>query len=160
MTAQLLQLGDIMVNAPSSWRDVTELIETSNAPYTLGRESGGMGALQFSTALHESGLPPSTSAAALLRMVEDFGKARGLGPSFNGFADAGPPLIGAASFHSGEDFVRVWYVSDGTNFAMVTYVCTWGDEPHELHDCEAIVKSVRFRTHGGRSHASGEPAPN
>jgi hypothetical protein len=78
-------------------------------------------------------------------MVRQFGQDRNLGASFDEAGFASDSLRGAAaSFHAGEDFIRAWYISDGHNLALVTYVCEWGSQTHELPACEEIIRSIQF----------------
>lgn len=127
------------VDVPDGWEDITESV------WTLARPDG-VGALQFSVALYSDGEPPNPSLEQLLEMVEDFAKTRGLGAPQAVRVVSEPLLSAAASFRWGDDFVRVWYVSDRLNFALVTYVCEAGQEWKELSDCEEIVKTLEFGT--------------
>jgi len=52
--------------------------------------------------------------------------------------------LAAASFDWGNDFVRVWQVSDVRNFALVTYTCDSKQAGQEVGVCEAIVRSIVF----------------
>jgi hypothetical protein len=78
-------------------------------------------------------------------MVHEFAQQRELGPpSEEGTFTEGGVTGAGASFHSGEDFIRVWYVSAHGSFALVTYVCAWGRQHQELPLCERVVRSLRF----------------
>jgi hypothetical protein len=79
-------------------------------------------------------------------MVEEFGRAQGLGQPAAVATESGPPVLAAGSFAWGQDFLRVWQVSDGRNFAFVTYTCSAGTEEKELPVCEQIVRSILFNT--------------
>jgi hypothetical protein len=132
------------VNPPGGWVDVTYSLDVVTPPVTLARP-GGVGALQFSVAAYSGGERPDPSPDQLLGMLEGFGESRGLGaPQAAVATRAGRLRLAAASFRSEGDFVRVWSVSDGLNFALVTYVCEAGRESEELADCERIVRSLAF----------------
>jgi hypothetical protein len=131
------------VEAPRGWADITDTVEADNPPYTLAHRNG-VGALQFSVALYESGPVPDPTPAVLRGMVEEFGHKRGLGEPSAIVAEPGPPRLAAGSFAWGEDFLRVWQVSDGRNFAFVTYTCAAEDMGAELEVCERIVRSIVF----------------
>jgi hypothetical protein len=135
---------------PRGWGDITAEVEADEPPYTLAHRDG-VGALQFSVALYESGLVPDPTPTVLLGMVKEFGRKRRLGRASAVVAERGPPVLAAASFAWGGDFLRVWQVSDGRNFAFVTYTCAAEQAGRELAACEQIVRSIVF---GGRRNNS------
>jgi hypothetical protein len=145
MSSKKIEFDGIQLTVPDSWYDITDEIETADKPYTLAEPERGVGALQFSPAVYQGGVVPNPSEGDLRNMLLRFRQQRGLGEAFDGSTFAKKPLVGAGmSFHSGEDFIRVWYVSDGRNLALITYVCAWGKQERELALCEEIVKSLRF----------------
>ena len=131
------------VQVPRGWADITDPVEAANPPSTLAHREG-VGALQFSVALYKSGPVPDPTPAVLCGMVEEFGRKRGLGEPAATVAEIGPPVLAAGSFAWGEDFLRVWQVSDGRNFAFVTYTCAAGHAGPEVAACERIVRSIEF----------------
>lgn len=135
------------VQVPRGWGDITAEVEADDPPYTLAHRDG-VGALQFSIALYESGPDPDPSPAVLLDMVREFGRKRRLGRPSAVVAEPGPPVLAAGSFAWSADFLRVWQVSDGRNFAFVTYTCAAEQAGPELAACERIVRSIVFG--GGR----------
>lgn len=141
MTRKLL-LASFSVDLPGEWERVDD--PDSCEPLTLARKVGGLGALQFSVARYVKGTPGLPSAGDLLVMAEEFGVAHELGRPIDTTTLSSDLLLGAASFAAGGDFVRVWYVSDGWNFALATYVCENGEEDKEVVECERIVRSVSF----------------
>jgi hypothetical protein len=133
------------VEVPFGWGDITDTVASDNPPYTLAHRDG-VGALQFSLALWQGGRLPNPSPSDLLEMVERFGKAQDLGePSFV-ITETGPPVLAAGSFAWGSDFLRVGQVSDGRNFAFITYTCAAESAGPELLACEQIVRSIAFRS--------------
>jgi hypothetical protein len=131
------------VQVPHGWADITDTVEADNPPYTLARRDG-VGALQFSIALYKSGSIPDPTSAVLLGMVEEFGRKQGLGDPTAVVTEAGRLLFAAGSFAWGDDLLRAWQVSDGRNFAFVTYTCAAEDAGPELAECEQIVRSIAF----------------
>ena len=142
MTRRELSFGGIALNrVPGGWNEVTDLED--GAPFTLAKPDG-VGALQFSPAVYKGGRVPSPSVDDLLEMVTEFGVQHDLGDAFGYGTDDATIRLAGANYHDGEDFIRVWYVSDGKSFVLVTYVCQWGLERKEIDECEEIVRSVRF----------------
>ena len=128
-----------------SWSDVTSELADEGAPLTLSK-ADGVGALQVSEAEYVSGRTPDTDSYKLLSMLREFGARAALGQAGDLHVEAGPPIVAAASF-TGDAFVRVWYLSDGTNIALATYTCPLENAGHnaELAECEGIVRTVRFQ---------------
>jgi hypothetical protein len=131
------------VQAPRGWSDISDQVEVDNPPYSLAHRDG-VGALQFSIALYEDGPVPNPSPADLLDMLREFGRDERLGKPTAMVTEKGPPRLAAGSFDLGDDFQRHWYLSDGRNFAFVTYTCTANDVGPELATCEQIVRSIIF----------------
>jgi hypothetical protein len=147
MTTRLLKFeGDcgFCFEATDEWQDTTDETKGPARPYTLTK-ARGVGALQFSVASYMSGPVPLPSSAKLLAMAEESGMRSGAGMPFDTRAKEGRLSIAAADFHTPEDnFLRVWYVSDGKNIMLITYVAKWELREIELLECEGIVESVRF----------------
>lgn len=145
MSPREIDLGGVTLTVPPNWHDITAELAASDAPHTLADPDGGVGALQFSFALHEGGSPPLPSGSDLLSLAREFGQQQALGLPSEEEIFSEDSLRGAGvSFHSGEDFIRVWYVSDGRSISRVTYVCAWGQHEIERPICEDIVRSMRF----------------
>jgi hypothetical protein len=132
------------VTATLGWEDITATVEAIDPPPTLAWDDG-VGALQFSVALYADGPKPDPSPEDLWRMVESFAKARGLERPLDVAMESAPLRLASCSFAWGEDFLRVWQISDGRNFAFVTYTCESGQEGRELVECERIVRTLQFR---------------
>ena len=145
MSPREIELGGVSLTVPPDWHDITGDLENPDAPYTLADPDGGVGALQFSFANHEGGAQPLPSESDLMALAREFGQQQALGTPSAETIFSESSLRGAGvSFHSGEEFIRVWYVSDGQNISQVTYVCEWGRQEAELPICEDIVRSMRF----------------
>jgi hypothetical protein len=92
-------------------------------------------------------------------MLEEFASSRALTPLFDHRTWRNENIFGVgASCHSGNDFIRIWYVSDKESFALVTYVCDWTKQEVEMADCEKIVRSIRFSARQRRENADGGTA--
>jgi hypothetical protein len=132
------------VELSRGWSDITAEVEADNPPPTVARDDG-VGALQFSIALYKSGLRPCGNVEELQELLDDFAESHGWDVRSDATRESSPRGLVAASFRPGDDFVRVWYVSESGNFAFVTYTCAGGDaSPRELAEAERIVRSVRF----------------
>ena len=135
------------LEVPPGWHDVTDCVEEDDPPITLGREEG-VGAIQISIALYEDGELADPTPDDLLDLLRAMAEAQGLGePTDLASKSATSLRIAAASFLKEEEgeFLRVWHVSDGTNFALISYMCELGMQGEERADCEAIVESLAFR---------------
>jgi hypothetical protein len=143
VTAQRLTFGGITLEAAPGWKNITGELEEPNPPFTLAK-SDGVGALQLSPALYRHGPIPAPTTDDLLEMAEKFGSQRNLGHPFDQGAHQGAISSAGVSYHSRDDFIRAWYVTDGRNFALITYVCKWGLETEELAECEEMIKGIQF----------------
>lgn len=132
------------IKSCEGWHDVTDELEVSDAPWTFAKPDG-IGAFQLSIASYESGRVPNPTPQDLLSLVRDFGNSRQLGSPSDILFEDGDLRIAAASFRFGDDFLRIWYVSDGRSFAKVTYTCAWGKQSAELPDCERMVRTLQFQ---------------
>ena len=136
--------GGNKVSAPESWIDTTEDVESEDAPFTLAKKDTGVGALQFSIALYSEGEEPNIDIAHLKEMLADFADNKGLGEGFDECMYENRVGVVAASYHVGDDLIRVWYCSDERNIALVTYVCDWEKRGNEVKECEETVRSIQF----------------
>ena len=148
--AQLFSLGHFALMAlpfifqqQSGWFDVTHELDVPNPPWTFSKLDG-VGAFQFSIATYKRGAVPSPSASVLLSLLREFAVLHELGEPADIITEESDLRLAAASFQSGGNFMRVWYVSDGYSFAKVTYTCACGVEQAELSDCEQMVRTLRF----------------
>lgn len=132
------------VELPPGWRDITSDKEVPNLPATVAR-TDGVGALQFSIALHKSGPCPRGSVEELQALLDGTAQSHGLESPSDTTCESSPRGLVASSFHWDDDFVRVWYMSENGSFALVTYTCEHSIfDAHELRDAEKIVRSIGF----------------
>lgn len=144
MNTRLIQFPGFAVSVREGWSDLTHTLGTKDGPFTLADPETGVGALQFSPAIYQSGPEPSPTLVDLRSMVAEFAKARKLGTAFDETVHSGDVSWASASFHREDDLVRVWYLSDRKNIVHVTYLCDWTNRSLEVEECEAILKSLRF----------------
>src|SRR4051794_21255483 len=110
------------VDLPPGWGDITADVEAEDPPATVARDDG-VGALQFSIGLYESGPRPRGDVEELQGLLDRFAESHGLTSPSDTIRENSPRGLVASSFQPGEDFLRVWYLSEGGNFAYVTYTC-------------------------------------
>jgi hypothetical protein len=133
----------VAITLPEGWYDVTD---SSDGPSTLARTEG-VGALQFSVAKYKSGVGPAVDVAGLRRLLFDFGESRRLGTPTNVIEGAGRSLFVVGDFNSASELVRVWYVSNGHDVALVTYVAEQPSDKRvfdETRSAQEIVESLEF----------------
>lgn len=136
--------ADVLIELPAGWVDVGEDMP-EGAPPTLAKVDG-VGALQFSVARYQSGANPNIHADDLDGLLREFARKSSLGdPSDVDHGEAASRYIGA-TFVRGTDLTRVWYASNGSNIALVTYVADAGNAAclAELTEAAEIVRSIDF----------------
>jgi hypothetical protein len=141
MKKRVLSLGPLELKAGVEWKDITD---EGDVPFTLARPADGVGALQFSPAVYKSGRVPNPSLNDLSSMLQEFSRTRNLGEPHDTETESGRLSLVSTSFRFEDDFIRVWYLSDGFSILFVTYVCEWGSQDKELAQCKEIVRSIRF----------------
>lgn len=141
-----LQFGGFCITAGAEWEDITASLQERDPPITVARSKDGVGAIQFSPAIYRSGPVPSPKVEDLRSMLSEFAERRALGEGFDSVPFTGSIFGIGLSFHSADDFVRAWYLSDGKNIMLVTYVCDWCSRLEESQECERIVWSVQFNS--------------
>lgn len=149
---KLLEYDDFTLEVPYEWEDVTaELAEIEpDMPITINDALDGVGAFQLTPAIYEAGSEPQFDAETLREMLTQFAAARNLGEPVNTELCENPLLILAASFTRDDNYFRIWYATDEKNLVLFTYTCglNLGElENDAIAKCEAIVRSLRFRTH-------------
>jgi len=133
------------VELPSGWGDITTDVEAADPPATVARDDG-VGALQFSIALYESGPRPRGDVEELQALLDGSAESHGWTSPTNVTRERSPRSLVAASFQWDDDIVRAWYLSEHGNFAFATYtVCGRVNfEARELCEAEKIVRSLVF----------------
>lgn len=139
-----LEFGAFSIAVGEGWEDITATVNGEDVPFTVARSEHGVGAVQFSPAIYRGGRLPSVQLDDLRSMLTEFGEGRSLNGGFDASQFSGDIFGIGSSFRAADDFVRVWYISDGKNVMLVTYVCDWQQRLSELEECEKIVRSVQF----------------
>ncbi len=136
-----VKLEHYTVKAPPEWEDVTARLPGTGNPLTLARQ-GGVGGMQLSVAPFAAGQVKMPSEDQLLEMVRRFGTTRGWPEPFDELASLGLLPFAGASFRVQTNFIRLWFVSNGTSVLMITYLCDWGVQTKEVPECEKIVGGI------------------
>jgi hypothetical protein len=131
------------------WLDITDEIAPGSPP-TLARGPNGNGALQFTIARYKEGPLPNFTTQALLDLLKKFGKAKEFQNKKNLGVETLRNTIVSADFTIGNDLVRAYYVSDGKNLCLATYLCdqNLAGIPQELKEADQIVGSMEFEPSG------------
>jgi hypothetical protein len=130
---------------PDQWADISAELE-DDTPITLAEPIGGVGALQFSIAIHISGPRPDISCQELVEMLNDFSDSQGYTRTSDIAIDTSPCSLVVATFLTDDSYLRAWYLSNGHGIAFVTYTAAVDDFDGEISTAEAIVRSFRWRT--------------
>jgi hypothetical protein len=144
MKMHAIRRSGLSFSISEHWADVTDALEDVNAPLTVADPVSGVGALQLSPALYRGGQSPQVMPHDLTELLDEFAAERGLDEPFERTVYRGEVTIEGASFHAGDDFIRVWYGSDGRNVVLVTYVCEWNHRDRESGEREMAIRSIRF----------------
>jgi hypothetical protein len=139
------RLANVGLHLPDGWVDITDDLP-EGTPFTLAR-TDGFGALQFSIATYTSGPKPEVSMSALRDLLVEFGTARNLRGASNRTEWASDRSLGVtAEFSNEEDWIKAWYVTDGQNVALVTYIASLREPASsaEVAEAESIVRSMRW----------------
>jgi hypothetical protein len=79
-------------------------------------------------------------------MLNDFAIGHQLSDKRNVRQEQSPLFRVSADFDKGNDFLRVYYLSDGSNVAVATYLCDRSSASLnvEIAEADLIVRSVTF----------------
>lgn len=138
-----VEFAGVAIALPDGWFDVTP---DAGGPSTLARPEG-IGAVQLSVAKYKKGAAPAIDRPTLRGLLFDFGKSRGLGVPTNVTEGEGCCQFVAGDFNSDADLVHVWYVSNGSDVALVTYLTQQPlneDVPLEVRAAHEMVESLEF----------------
>ena len=144
MNSDRVKFSEIELELPPGWVVVTDELP-EGAPPTLAK-TDGLGALQFSVATPGAGPRPTVELEDLEDLLRNFADNQGFDEPLIEIHPGKTKLV-SADFRGDEDFLRVWYGSDGTNVMLVTYFSAAPEDerlPDEVSEAEAIVSSVAF----------------
>ncbi len=143
MNQPKVHFAGLSITLPQGWVDVTHDIPGLPPP-TLAKE-GGTGALQFSVGRYQSGAEPHIDMQALQNLMHEFAGSRRLGRVENMRELRGNLLSVSSDFVSDQEFIRVWYLTNSRDVALVTYIALvekLEEVASELEDAETIVGSL------------------
>jgi hypothetical protein len=132
------------LSLPVGWVDSSDDAGNSNHLLTLTRPDG-VGAFQASFGQYVSGKLPNIRMHDLHELLANFASTRCLGLGLNpSVGEHGGVAWCRADYYRGDDFIRVWYVSDSMSVVLATYICDRQYKHIEVNDCDQIIQSVRF----------------
>jgi hypothetical protein len=139
--AMLVQFHGLRFDLPSGWTDITNDLP-EGSPATLARPSG-CGAIQFSLRGYRSGANPDVTAEHLRALLADFCSRKSLDPGDMEETTAGITTVGCVARAAGE-IVAVWYLTNGRDIALVTYVSQVSGYAEELGQARDLVATIDF----------------
>ncbi|MDQ0586388.1 hypothetical protein [Variovorax paradoxus] len=141
---QLCTFADVRISLPNGWVDISEDMP-GGAPPTLAKPEG-VGAMQFSVGRYRSGANPQVTPDDLDALLKEFADTRSLSVAADVERGKSTSHYVGGSFLQGDDLIRVWYLTNGSDVALVTYVAAAasGDVAAELADASTIVRSIDF----------------
>jgi len=146
MNVKRVEFAGLSLRLPEGWFDVTDDLE-KGSPFTLGKDDNALGALQFSVGLYISGKLANIDMDGLSSLFHDFIASQNLGTVKNVEQYHDGILSISGEFVNPEEFIRLWFVTDKINVAMITYVSTLVNDPslpNEVAEADQIVKSISF----------------
>ena len=142
MSDSLFLFGKLSIPKLKDWENITQVLK-KDAPFSITKANGA-GAIQVSFAKHAAGEAPDVTVDDLDDFLLDFEVNRGFyQKSDEVIADGKIKSVGA-SFKFKDDFVRAWYLSNGQDVALVTYLCAWDDQEEEIDEVNKIVGEISF----------------
>ena len=126
------------------WDDVTDEVDVPPPPWTFARPDID-GAFQISIAgLYVGGKMPDPSSQDLMKMLLSSATARQHDAATDLSNEDGRLRIAAATFHSPEWTLRLWYFSDGYSVGQASLTTGSPADPESLVACESMVRSIKI----------------
>ena len=144
MSAKTISFRSFSVVVPERWEDITSSLHSDSTVLTIADPHSGVGAIQFSPAVYTGGPSPNVSIEVLSGLFEEFLKGQQYSERFDNTSRPGVIATVGASLRDDNDFIRIWYLSDGNNVLLVSYVCEWNSRHFETQTREDIVESIEF----------------
>lgn len=141
------QLVGLTLMLPPGWLDITHELPEGSPP-TFAKEDG-VGVIQVSVAKYNSGLRPRIDKRAVREILEEFGAKHDLGApreTTQGNGQEGNQFV-AGDFLRSDERISAWFVTNGKDMALVTYVTREPNDPavpQELDDASAVVAALEF----------------
>lgn len=134
----------VQLSLPAGWVDGSDAAGNSDRLLTLTKPDG-VGAFQVSVAQYLSGKLPDIKLDDLRWLLSDFASRRQLGSELASCAREHSGVVWCrGDYRWDDDYMRVWYLSDGQSVILATYICSWQDKDIELDECDWIIDSVQF----------------
>lgn len=131
--------GHFSFDAPDDWGDITPE-DDHTYPLTLALDDG-VGVIQLSRAEWTGGRRPDISVEGLRSLFATYCKNQNIEVEPCSWDNAGVIGVGGRGT-LGEDTVGIWYISDGADVVLVTYL---GGEPNQAStelECEVAAQMV------------------
>jgi len=133
---------------PEGWNEALEDGTYSDpdepVPFTF-TSSRDVGTLRITLPQFDEDTQPGATIDDVEELAFDWGDARGLGAPLAASSRAEEhAAIASAVYRVGDDFVQVWFVSNGALLLAATYACGWALRYEESSEREALVDSLRF----------------
>jgi hypothetical protein len=88
---------------------------------------------------------PGADAVELESLAREWGLRRGIDEPLSVSTEVREGSAGAsASYRLGDEFIQLWFVSNGSSMLKVSYVCPWSERDRDRAAREALVGSLRF----------------
>jgi hypothetical protein len=95
--------------------------------------------------LYESGVLPKVGPKDLRELLIEFAFKKDFGGALWTRSYEGSKTSHAcAAYRLDKDYAQVWYVSDGKNISLVTYICPWSKRETQSVERDAIVQGMSF----------------
>ncbi len=133
---------------PPGWSEVLEEATYSDPDQLPPMSFAGparVGAMYVSTPLFAREDQPGARPSDAEELALEYGQRRGVEQPL-GLTTDSSPMGGAATayFRMGDDFVQVWFVTNGRAVLQASYLCPWSARDSEREGREALVASLRF----------------
>ncbi|CAN7576973.1 hypothetical protein [Mesorhizobium caraganae] len=141
----IVQFHGITFDAPVGWEDITDDLPVGSPP-TIAKASG-VGAVQFSIAKYRSGKKPNADFGVLRSFMLEFCQKNDIDANNIWAKKFNDKMCVGVLSKTEKQVLSAWYLSDGNDFALVTYI-SLDEEKHlmdeELEEARTIVSSISF----------------
>ena len=133
---------------PDGWSDAVDdatFSDTGDLPPVRFSATIGAGSLLVGAHVVHPDEPACEGEAELEELARDWGRRRGQPAPLAWATKARPDgAIATAIYRLAEDFVQLWYLSNGRTLVHASYVCPWERREEEALARDAIATSLRF----------------
>lgn len=129
---------------PQHWDDITDEVDGDDVPITIADFESGVGALQFTIALYKEGELPQLDESLIREMLLDYAGELGLGTAVDVSPHTGKLEGIKATYQINDDFLVLWFLTNGTSLIMATYNCEWTNRNVEYSVVEEIMSTVEI----------------